>query len=181
VASRVLDALKKGNQRLHNVGSLNDWNKNVLNQGAKVAESDIDNFELVELRFNANGERECVKLADVRNKGYLIATPEDYMEGCETISSFFNGVGDMARIVRMKPGMRFECSNVKLENEDTERFPLKNGMRCYYDIRIRQFVISNETLAGIGSYPIAGNQQVLVDSKCSMIDGKTVYRFEVTK
>ena len=186
MSSNVLEAMKNLRQNLHNVGSLNNWHKDVLNQGAKVAVANIDNFELVELRFNAAGERECISLAATANKGHLIATPEDYMKEYETISSFFNGVGEMARIVYLESGVRFECSNVSFHQNQNNAphpdHPLKNGQVAHYDHTTKKFIISNHN-GGPGNehggYAGAGNKFYLVDKDCVSIDGQTVYRFEV--
>lgn len=186
MSSNVLEAMKNLRQNLHNVGSLNNWCKDVLNQGAKVADANIDNFELVELRFNADGERECISLTATANKGHLIATPEDYMQQYETISSFFNGVGEMARIVYLESGVRFECSNVdfhqKTGNAPHNDHPLKNGQVAHYDHATKKFIISNDNRGAgneHGGYAGAGNKFYLVDKDCVSIDGQTVYRFEV--
>ena len=87
MSSNVLEALKNLRSNLHNVGSLNNWGKTVLNQGA-VAKEKMDNFTLVTLGFNANGEREASLLTDNTKKGYLVASPEEYVREYESISSF---------------------------------------------------------------------------------------------
>lgn len=184
MSSNVLEAMKNLRKNLHNVGSLNNWHKDVLNQGAKVAGANIDNFELVELRFNAAGERECISLADNGNTGHLIASPEEYMSQYETISSFFNGVGEMARIVYLESGVRFECSNVSFHQEQNNAphpgHPLKNGQVAHYDSVSKKFIISNDNGGGQhGGYAGAVNKFYLVDKDCTSIDGQTVYRFEV--
>ena len=181
MASNILDVISNLRNNLHNVGNLNNWNKKVLNQGA-IALSDMDNFTLVIPSFNAAGERVVDHTGGIGVKGWLVATPEDYMKGYETISSFFNATGERVRIVKMNPGLRFECSNIQLENPDTNLHPIRNGSVAYYNARDKKFVICNENPVngGVG-YPLAANQLVLVDKDCVSIDGQPVYRFEVTK
>ena len=198
MSSNILEQIKNLRNNLHNVGSLNEWNKSVLNQGARVkiagaapALTDaIDNFTLVKLGFGADGIRECEALADSTEEGCLVATPEDYMQQYETISSFFNGGGEMARIVYLEPGMRFECSNVdfhqKTGNAPHNDHPLKNGQHAHYDHASKKYIISNHNAANPGGninmaagYQNAANKFYLVDKDCVSIDGQTVYRFEV--
>ena len=180
MSSNVLKAMKNLRQNLHNVGSLNNWKKKTLNQGA-IALSNMDNFTLVELSFNANGERCADHIGAIGTKGWLVATPEDYMEEYETISSFYNGQGERVRVIKMTPGLRFECSNIVLENPNTTQFPIKNGALAYYYHLDRKFVICNENPGGGAGYPLAGNKLVVVDANCTSIDGQQVYRFEVTQ
>ena len=181
MSSNVLQAMKNLRKNLHNVGSLNNWSKKVLNQGAKVATAAINNFELVELSFNDAGERICKSLSDTNKKCYLVETPEDYIKEYESISSFFNDVDEMARIVKLEEGVRFECSNYALESDDTSAHPLKNGMKVHYDHATKKFKISNQTPNGMNGYSTAGNQFIVVDKDCVSIDGQSIVRFEVTK
>ena len=189
MSSNVLEALKNLRSNLHNVGSLNNWGKTVLNQGA-VAKEKMDNFTLVTLGFNASGEREATPLANNTTKGYLVASPEEYMREYESISSFFNGQGERVRIVTLESGVRFECSNVdfdqKTNGAPTSTDPLKNGHHAHYDYASKKFIISNHASAVPSSntsmnagYQNAVNKVVLVDKDCTSIDGQTVYRFEV--
>lgn len=190
MSSNVLEALKNLRSNLHNVGSLNNWGKTVLNQGA-IAKEKMDNFTLVTLEFNAtSGEREAAPLADNAKKGYLVASPEEYMREYESISSFFNGKGERVRVVTLEPGVRFECSNVdfnkKTGDAPTDGHPLKNGQHAHYDHTSKKFIISNDAAAVPSTntnmhtgYQNAVNKVVLVDKDCTSIDGQTVYRFEV--
>ena len=188
MSSNVLETLKNLRSNLHNVGSLNNWGKTALNQGA-VAKEKMDNFTLVTLGFNASGEREAALLTNNTTKRYLVASPEEYMREYESISSFFNGQGERVRIVTLEPGVRFECSNVdfdqKTNNAPASGHPLKNGQHAHYDYASKKFMISNHTSAAPGGgnmnagYQNAANKVILVDKDCVSIDGQTVYRFEV--
>lgn len=178
MSSNMLEAMKNLRQNLHHVGNLNNWKKKHLNQGA-VATEDIDNYMLVSLGFNAvSGERECTRVVDVGTKGYLVATPEDYMEEYETISSFYNGIGERAGVVKMDIGMRFECSNFLLEDENQ---PVNNGNPVYYEPARHAFVVANVTNGPIGRYQLAANKLVVVDANPLSIDGRRLIRFEVTQ
>ena len=180
MSSNLLKAMKNLRQNLHNVGNLNNWKKKSLNQGA-IALSNMDNFTLVQVSFNAAGERVVDHIGAIGTKGWLVATPEEYMQEYETISSFYNGTGEKVRIVKMTPGMRFECSNIILEHQDTTLHPIKNGALAYYYHVEKKFVICNENPGGGAGYPLAGNKLVVVDANCTSIDGQQVYRFEVTQ
>lgn len=178
MSSIILQAIKNYRKNLHNVGSLNNWGKTVLNQGA-VATADMDNYTLATLGFDAKGERTATPLADSTAKGVLVASVEDYMKEYETIRSFFNEKGERVRVVYLESGRRFECSNVSFENEDLSTHPLKNGQLVHYDAATSKFVISNETVSGGTGYAAAANKFILVDKDCVSIDGADIYRFEV--
>ena len=81
MSSTILHALNTITGDKHAVGNLNNWDNEVVNQGAIVADATIENFSIVELGFDAlTKERNCKYLTDQTKKGYLIASVEDYME-----------------------------------------------------------------------------------------------------
>ena len=174
MASVVLKAIANLGKEKHTVGSLNNWNKNMVNMGAKC-EADIDNYMIVELGFNAQGERTCKLLSDVTKKGYLIASVEDYLGQYENISAFFNGEGDMARIVIQGAGTRFECSNVVGSDSAT---PIKNGMTAYFDPAKKSYVVCNGKSTD-QAYETAGNKYVVVDAIGNTLGGQQTIRLEV--
>lgn len=180
MSSNILEAIKDLRKNLHNVGSLNNWNKTSLNQGV-VADEVMDNFTLVKIEFDQNGERIAKPITDNGEKGVLVASVEDYMQGYETISSFFNDKGERIRVVATEIGMRFECSNFELENENTAVNPIKNGMVAHYKQDTKKFHISNVTLGGVPEYAGAANKVVVVDANPVSIDGQQIIRFEVTQ
>lgn len=181
MASNMLDAMKNLRQNLHNVGSLNQWRKRSLNQGA-IADEDMDNFTLVKIEFDpVTGERIAKPIANDQEKGVLVASVEDYIQKYETISSFFNEKGERIRIIATEVGMRFECSNVDFEDQDLGANPIKNSQVAHYNSASKKFVISNVTQGGTVDYQNANNKLVVVDANCVSIDGQTVYRFEVTQ
>lgn len=179
MSSNIIQALKDYRKNPHNVGSLNNWGKEVLNQGAIVEGAAIDNYCLAELGFNAAGERTCKALDASDKKGVLVASVEDYVKEYETISAFYNGVGERARIVYLESGMRFECSNFSLDQDESTN-PVKNGQKVHYDHDTKKYVISNHAGGNdAGGYGAASNKFVIVDATPVSIDGQRIIRFEV--
>lgn len=120
----------------HTVGNLNSWKIRTLAHGAKVTE-DIDNFKIVELGFDAEGQRTASPLSAVADKGYLIASPERrYMD--ENLDEFYNGEGDFARIVYLDEGLRFETSAFTLDAAVTE---VANGNVAHFDPATDKFIV----------------------------------------
>jgi hypothetical protein len=131
MATRQLKTLlEKGT---HAVGNLNNLKVKTLAHGAIVEGADVDNFTIVELGFNADGERTCKQLAAKGNKSYLIASPEVRNMG-EELVDFYNAVGEHARIVILEEGYtRF----------DTSAFtgtPAANK-KAHFDVTTKKFLI----------------------------------------
>lgn len=176
MSSVLLDTIKNLGNTKHNVGTLNNWLKDVVNQGAIVSGGTIDNFQLVELGFDAKGNRICTALSASTVKGYLVQSAEEYLEELgETISGFYNAVGDRARIFVQIPTKRFECSNFTKDDSAKE---IKNGQKAHYDATTKKFLISNGT-ADNTNYATAKNQYVVVDNNCTSLDGQPLVRFEI--
>lgn len=184
MSSTVLNALNTIATDVHAVGSLNEWHKNVLNLGAKVdAGLEIDNWNLVKLDFNLAGERICKKLDshDDAAPAYLLAAVEEYMGEYETIKNFFNAAGERVRVVKLEPGMRFECSNFSPNTGDLNAHPYKNGNVAHFDHVSGKFIVNNEVGNNHVNYATATNQFVVVDAEGNSLDGQKTIRFEVTK
>lgn len=173
MASVVVQTLK--NLTKHNVGSLNQWEKDLLNQGAKVSGGAIDNYCLGTLGFNAKGERIVTALADQTKKGVLIASVEDYMQEYETMAQFYNEVDEYARIVYQTPNHHFEASNFELVDSSK---PVKNGQVVHYDIAKKKYIISNGT-GNHADYENAGNKYIVVHVPEYTLAGLPVVRFEI--
>lgn len=173
MASVLIQTLK--NLTKHNVGSLNQWEKDLLNQGAKVAGSAIDNYCLGQLEFNEAGERIVKPLADQTKKGVLVASVEDYMGEYESMAQFYNEVDEMARIVYQTANHHFEASNFELANGGK---PVKNGQVAHYDIAKKKYIISNDT-SNHADYATAGNKYVVVNVPDYTLAGLSVVRFEI--
>lgn len=147
MASRILKALQEtGN---HSVGNLNSLKIKTVANGAIVEGSDIDNFTLCELGFNADGERTAKQLSAAGNKSYLVATPETRYLG-EAMADFYNAVGDRARIVILEEGYtRFDTSAFQLDAGDAAATPARaavasiaNGQVAHFDPASKKFIIS---------------------------------------
>lgn len=173
MASVIVQTLK--NLPKHNVGSLNQWTKDLLNQGAIVDTSDMDNYTLGELGFNAKGKRVVKPLTDQTKKGVLVASVEDWMQEFETMAQFYNAVGEYARIVYQTQNHHFEASNFELANSSK---PVKNGQDVHYDITKKKYIISNDT-TNHTDYTAAGNKYIVVDIPDYTLAGLPVIRFEI--
>lgn len=173
MASVIIQTLKKLTK--HNVGSLNQWEKDLLNQGAKVEGGAIDNYCLGELGFNEKGERTVKALADQTKKGVLIASVEDWMQEYETMAQFYNEVDEYARIVYQTPNHHFECSNFELANASKS---IKNGQVVHYDVTKKKYIISNDT-TNHADYETAGNKYIVVNIPDYTLAGLPVVRFEI--
>lgn len=173
MASEVLKALINQKEK-HVVGSLNNADIRTVNQGA-IAEADIDNYMIVELGFNEEGERTFKLLSDVTHKGYLVASPENYMKELgENISGFFNGKGERGRIVIQDFGKRFECSNVVASDGSSA---IKNGMEAYFDPEKKQFIV--DVKKSDSKLATAGNKYIVVDVEGNTLGGQQTIRLEV--
>lgn len=176
MASIMKDTIKNLGQNKHAVGTLNNWGVDVINLGAKVVGEAIDNYTLVTLDFEAEtGERTCTQATDATKKGYLIAGVEDYLGELETISAFYNGVGDRARIVKLVEGKRFECSC--FAKADSAKV-IKEGQVAHFDVASKKWLISNGT-ANHADYATALVKLVVVKADANSLDGQQLVRFEV--
>jgi hypothetical protein len=188
MASRLLDALKTVGT--HEVGNLNSWNVKVLPYGAIVTTAAVDNFTLVELGFNSDGERTCKQLAAKGNKAYLVAAPEErFVEG-EQMVDFYNAVDDRARVVIMEPYYtRFDTSAFALDEGDAEASPARaevttiaNGQVAHFDVTSKKFIISAAATPH-PDYAGSSAQFIVVSDETDMayLCGKATIRLEVTK
>lgn len=159
----------KGN---HEVGNLNSIQLKTVAYGAIVTDTPIDNFTMVELDFNAEGERICKQLSDNTKKGYLIATPEERLMG-EALVDFYNEVGERARIVVLEDGYtRFDTSAY-------DGTP-KNGSLAYWDVASKKFKIIASSDA---TFEAAANQFLVVSNEEDLDYslGKATVRLETIK
>lgn len=137
MASRILKALTEVGT--HAVGNLNSMKVKTVAYGALIEGADVDNFTLVELGFNADGERTAKQLSNKANKAYLIATPEVRYLG-EAMVDFYNGVGERGRIVILEPSYtRFDTSAFSLNTGVTE---VAKGQVAHFDVTTKKFIIS---------------------------------------
>ena len=93
---------------VHAVGNLNSSLVRTIPE-IKAGEN-LENYSLVKLAHNANGERIATYLADATKKGVLAAAVEVMYDG-EAVSEFYIGNGEYFRAVQPDKGVRFETSN----------------------------------------------------------------------
>jgi hypothetical protein len=172
MSTRQLKILtERGN---HEVGNLCSLKIRTLAHGAVVEGADIDNFTLVELGFNAEGERTCKQLTAVDKKSYLIATPEARYMG-EELVDFYNAVGEYARIVYLDEGLRFDTSAFQLNAGITE---IQNGLVAHFNPATKKFLIHDGTHADYANakakFLVVSNEEDL-EYTC----GKPLVRLEV--
>lgn len=137
MASRILKAMQEVGT--HAVGNLNSLKVKTVANGAIIEGADVDNFTLVELGFNADGERTAKQLAAKANKAYLVAAPETRFLG-EAMADFYNAVGERVRIVILEAGYtRFETSAFAKNTGVTE---IANGQVAHFDPATKKFIIS---------------------------------------
>ena len=130
MASQAFNALN--NRGTHAVGNLNSIHVRTLPYGAILTE-DADNFVLVALGFNDEGERTASILDDATKDSYLLASPERVYLG-EHIANFYNGEGERGRIVHLDKGLRFETSAFKATEP-------KNGDSAHFDATTKKFLV----------------------------------------
>lgn len=174
MASYALKALTE--KHLHTVGNLNSLKVKTVANGAKLTE-DVDNFMLVELGFDADGQRTAKLLTDKAKQAYLIASVERLYLG-EELSEFYNGKDEFARIVIMEPlYTRFDVSAFKLNTGVTE---IKNGQVAHFDIATKTYIISD---AGSAHADYAGSKAKFVvvsnEDDLQYTSGQAMVRLEV--
>ena len=178
MSSTVLHALHIIESDKHAVGNLNNWNVELLNQGA-VALERLENYSIVELGWQADGDQERTMkyLTDESKKGYLVCAVEDYMsEYGETISNFFIEEGERGRVVRQHETLRFDVSNYELTDPSKED-ELKNGTPAYWNVAKKKFVICNN--GPDANYANAGNKYVVAFSDGLVLGGQKIIRLEI--
>lgn len=173
MATRLEQALKQ--KGTHSVGNLTSIQVKTVAHGAKVIEAPIDNFTLVELGFDAQGERTAKQLSDKGNKSYLIASPEARNLG-EQLSDFYNEVGELVRIVVLEPNYtRFDTSAFTLNSAvDT----VAAGQVAHFDVTTKKFIVSKSESAH-ADYATSSAQFVVVLE--DELDEQATIRLECTK
>lgn len=156
-----------------NVTSSHDYLQDIPHGAIMTA--DTDNFTLVELGFNSDGERTATPLSDPTKKGYLVASPERRYLG-ENLGEFYNGKDERGRILIQKEGVRFEASN--FDATAVSSAGIKAGQVAHYDTTTKKYVISDGTHA---DYAAAGNKYTVVSSESDLryTLGQAMVRFEI--
>jgi len=145
MASRVLDAINnKGN---HEVGNLNSIDIDLVPYGAEC-DGDIDNFLLVEMFYDDSDDykTKCKVLSDATLKSFLIASVEERFLGTspqapyvEELVDFYNGDGELARLVYLNKGLRFETSAFE---KNTGLTTIVKGNVAHFDVATKKYIIS---------------------------------------
>lgn len=159
MATRLYDAISQRGE--YNIGSLNSkWTVHMVN-GA-IVDEDVENYTLVEIFYDAEGELHCKQLTDVKNKGYLVTTVEEdqLMEG-EEYTDFYNGEGEIIRItdVKVQTNSRFETSAFSKNAGVTD---IKKGFVAHFDPTTKKYIVSNSSSAH-ADYDNAVNKFEVVD------------------
>lgn len=177
MATRQSQILKQ--KGTHEVGNLNNISVKTVNHGAIIVNADVDNFTLVELGFDANGERTAKQLAAKGNKAYLVASPEARYMG-EELVDFYNAVGERARIVVLEPAYtRFDTSAFTLNAGVSA---VANGLVAHFDVTTKKYILSSAGAAH-ADYATSSAQFVVVSDEDDMEYslGKATVKLEVTK
>lgn len=177
MASRILKALQEVGK--HATGNLNSLKVKTVANGAIIDGAPVDNFTLVELGFNGDGERIAKQLSDKANKAYLVATPETRYLG-EAITDFYNEVGERVRIVVLEANYtRFDTSAFTKNAGVAE---IKNGQVAHFDPATKKFIISTAGSAH-ADYADSSAQFIVVSNEDDMqyTQGQPLVRLEVAK
>lgn len=174
MSSNFLKLISEAGKNKHRVGELNNWNVKTLNLGA-VALTDLDNYSVVELGFSAEGERTC-KLYTAGTP-YLLCAVEDYVGEFETISGFYVGKDERARVAKLEEGFRFAVTKAELANPVK---PVKEGQKVHFDASANKYIVSNDGSDHAG-YATAKVKLVVVKADAGTIDGQQKIRFEVVE
>lgn len=174
MATRQMKAMTEvGN---HEVGNINSWKIRTLPYGAKVVGADVDNFTLVELGFDSEGNRTCKQLSDVTKKSYLIAAPEQRFNN-EQLVDFYNAVGEDVRVVILDEGVRFDTSAYSLNTGVTD---VVTDLVAHFDPTSKKFILSTAGSAH-ADYTNAKAKFLVVNSEDDLVYlcGKPTVRLEV--
>lgn len=163
----------------HAIGNLNSLKVKTVANGALVEGANVDNFTLVELGFNADGERTAKQLSAKDKKAYLIASPETRYLG-EELGEFYNAVGERSRIVILEPGYtRFDTSAFTKNDGVTT---IANGQVAHFDVATKKFIISDPASAH-ADFSGSSAQFLVVSNEDDIVYtlGQPTVRLEVIK
>lgn len=162
----------KGN---HEVGTLLSSQIRTVPHGA-IAEVAADNYTVVELGFDKEGNRTFKPLSDKVKKGHLLAAVEVLNMG-EKLVDFFIDKEESARVVIQDEGIQVETSAFEL---NTGLTAVQVGQVGHYDTTKKKVIISK---AGTehADYATAGNKYLVVgdESHVECWLGKPTIKLEV--
>ena len=162
MASRYLDFI--GQKGTYAIGNLNSqWAKPLAN--GVIAGEKLENFVLVETAINEEGKRVAKYLTDATKKEgvFLLTAVERRVEEVgETLSDFYVGEGEPARVHILESGLRFETS--KIEKDTALSGVVKVGCHAYFDPSTKSYkVIPASAVTSDLVYPTAGLKFLVVD------------------
>ncbi|QWU14430.1 hypothetical protein SAMN04487895_101742 [Paenibacillus sophorae] len=174
MATQRFNALTQ--QGTHHVGTLSSWKVKDIANGAIVTSTPVDNYTIVELDFDVDGNRTCKQLSAVTKKQYLIAAVERRYLG-ESLSEFYNAVGEPARIVVLEQGLRFETSAFTLNTGVTD---VVKGLVAHFDPASKTYILSTVG-APHADYANASTKFIVAadDEDTALNLGKETIRLEV--
>lgn len=159
----------------HEVGTLLSSQIRTVPQGA-IATVATDNYTIVELGFDKEGNRTFKPLSDKTKKGHLLAAVEVLNLG-ESMSNFFVDVDESARVVIQDEGIQIETSAFEL---DSTVSAIEVGLVGHYDVTKKKVVLS-KVGAEHADYATAGNKYLVVgdESHVERWLGKPTIKLEV--
>lgn len=161
MATEYLKALQT--EGTHVVGDISSIQVKTLANGAVIKTADVDNFTIVKLdgTYDADLDKpNCVNLAAATERGYIVASPEVRRLG-ENIADFYNGVGEIARLVLPEAGyLRFRTSAF---SKNAGLIDIVKGNVAHYDPATSKFIVSEVGTLHAG-YATAGHQFEVVST-----------------
>lgn len=132
------------NPTQHAVGSLVSMDKYIMDvANGAIATQEMDNYSLVTLAFDAQGERTCTKITAPTDKSYLVAAKEVRFLN-EPLTEFFVGTGERTRIVFLNEGLQIAVSKFTLDATATA---ITAGLKAHYDVASDSYLIHDGTQA----------------------------------
>jgi hypothetical protein len=155
-----------------NVGSLVSMNKYIkdLANGAIFTE-EVENFTLVELGFNTDGERTAKNATAGATKLYLAASVEQRFMN-EPLDAFYNASGERGRIVYLTEGLIFDTAAFTKDAAITGE--IVAGNVAHWDVATKKFIVHKGAHA---SYANAKVKVIILGTNTDL--GKAAIRVEV--
>ena len=181
MSTRVLKLISE--QGKYGVGNLNTVAGQIkyVPNGA-VALADMDNYILAELGdYDVDGNLTCKPLSDAKKVGYLVTTiEENQLQNLggfqEQYNDFFNGKGEMVRLVVIEPTItRFETSSFTL---NSGVLALAVGQVAHFDVATKKFIVSAKGSAH-ADYAAAANKFTVVETDSDFGSGLGIHTIKL--
>lgn len=155
-----------------NVGSLVSMDKYIKDvaNGAIFTE-EVENYTLVELAFNANGERTAKNATAGASKLLLAASVEQRFQN-EPLDAFYNASGERGRIVYLTEGLLFDTGAFTKDAAITGA--IEAGNVAHWDVATKKFIVHKGAHA---NYSAAKVKVIVLGTNTDL--GKEVIRVEV--